>query len=193
MPSSAPRERPPFEPYEPWLVGPRQQRPDRQRRRRWLLPVVAGALASSAAALALTLAGHSHKTPSPTNDDITTGAIQRTQPSSSADPARPAPSSPRHQEPSQEARRHQRPDASPSASTAQTPTSARHNAANLRRETGKPRHGTHGRPHARPRHHKAAHSRKPPAWVGHECRRRFPHDRTRQAACIAALHSYFSK
>lgn len=189
MPSPSPEARPPLEPYEPWRVAPRRRRHQRQHRRRWLVSAVTGVLASSAAALALALAGHSHTTPSPAGEDIAPGVIKRPRPSTSADPARPAPSPPRHQEPSHEGRRHQRLDASPSALTAQTSTPARHNVANLRRDTRSPRHGAH----ARPRHHKAAHSRKPPAWIGRECRRRFPHDRTRLAACNGALHSYFSR
>lgn len=190
MPSSAPQERSPFEPHEPWLVGTRHQRPDRQRRRRWLLPVVAGALASSAAALVLTLGGHSHTTAArPTARDMTTGAINPPQPRPSTGPTRAVPHPSRHQPPDQEARRHRRVNVSPHPFMAPPPAPARRNGPTVRRDIGKPRHVAHSRPW----HRKSAHSHRTPAWVGPECRRRFPHDRTRQAACITALHNYFSR
>lgn len=190
MPSSAPQERSPFEPREPWLVSPRHRCPDRQQLRRWLLPVIAGALATSAAALVLTLGGHSHTTASlPAARDMTTAAISPPQPRPSSGPTRATPHPSRHQPPAREARRHRRVYLSPHPFMAQTPAPARRNGPALRRETGKPRHGAHSRP--RPR--KSAHSHRTPAWVGPECRRRFPHDRTRRAACIAALHSYFRR
>ncbi|WP_344284226.1 hypothetical protein [Actinomadura napierensis] len=33
----------------------------------------------------------------------------------------------------------------------------------------------------------------PPSWIGPECRRRFPGDPARQAACVAALNGYYRK
>lgn len=44
--------------------------------------------------------------------------------------------------------------------------------------------------HSRPETGAPRRPQRPPGWVRAECRRRFPHDATRQAACVAAVRGY---
>ncbi|MWA05026.1 hypothetical protein F8568_032625 [Actinomadura sp. LD22] len=88
-----------------------------------------------------------------------------------------------------------RPGAGPSAS--QGAPGDRPSPVPVRPAATRPPHSASPRPRPAPQPHVPSKPRtaRPaaPSWIGPECRRRFPADPARQAACVAALTSYYAK
>lgn len=203
--SSATGTRAPAETDEPWRVKPRRRRRRRTKRgRQWLLPVAACVLGATCTAAMLQLCGSPASEPSqPMSRPVQgTGAVGAgTQQGASSAPSavgqRPAPAETRHAAPRQTSghdggqRAADEPAARPRLGVAaqQTPKAkAPRPRLTEHHERGRPQHG---RSHA-PQHTREPRKvHQPPAWVTGECRRRFPHDGTRQSACVAALKGYF--
>lgn len=198
-PSSSTQVLTPLEPYEPWRVGPRHRGPRRRRSRRWLVSLLVGLLASSATALVLKLGeSPSGKMSSAAIPDAKTGVIERPSVMPSRVAATPTPDRPRHHEARRDHHGHRRTyvpthPAMPQTSATDSRYASR-SETEARRAEHEARRDSRARPSRQrplPRRHVRSH--KTPAWVRPECRRRFPHDSTRQAACVAALRSYFSR
>lgn len=192
----------PANPDEPWRVKPRRRHRRRTERcRRWLIPLVAGVLGAACTAAILQFSGSSAS--EPTHPAQGTGAGDAgtqhgASPAPSAVGQRPVPAKSGHAAP------RQKPSANGRGSRAVDEPAARPRLGVAAQQTPKARaprprpteHHEHGRPQ-HGRSHAPQHTRKPrkvhqpPAWVTGECRRRFPHDGTRQSACVAALKGYF--
>lgn len=188
----------PLEPDEPWRIKPRSShRRSPARNRKWMAAAIAGAIIATGAVTAFKLGGWSTAKARPTSAATHAQGPRALAPR----PATPGPSStPNRKAPQQ----HRFPRTSSPHRSAVVPA-----GKPPRTETASRHHWTPDQPRARRTHRtsshavhhsrRSTHSSRPrpkhqtPKWVGTECRRRFPHDSTRQAACNAALHNYFSR
>lgn len=193
------------EPYEPWRIKPRHRhRRAPVRNRRWVAVTIAGAVIASGVVTAFELGRWSTVNARPAGAAAGAWAPQVAAPG----PATPSPSTaPNHKTTEQhrfsrKATPRQRttvpalrPPRTDSASrhrwTPNQPRTTPHQPRTIRthrtsshviRHSGQPA-----------RSHRPRRKDRTPKWVGSECRRRFPHDSTRQGACNAALHNYFSR
>ena len=191
---AAPHARVPPEPDEPWRVRPRRRHRRHSPRRRWAAPAISAALAALGTAAILQLSDTASPQPPPStytasteNQDPQPGPSPATQTLTSDQPgktqhqpqhdAQHPPSAHKTPPPDRARSSRQRPNAAPSSMAKQQHATPQH-----------PRPRTH-----RPRAHRPRSPHPAPAWVRIECRRRFPHDTTSQAACITAVRNYLNR
>jgi hypothetical protein len=188
----------PPEPDEPWRIKPRHRhRRSPVRNHKWIAVTVAGAVIATGAVTAFELGRWSTVNARPAGT-----AAQAWEPQvATPQPATPSPSTaPNHKTTEQhrfsrKATPRQR-TTIPAPRPPRTDSASRHRwAPNQPRTTRRDKTSSHAIRHSGQRTHPHRPRRKDrtPKWVGSECRRRFPHDSTRQAACNAALHNYFSR
>lgn len=192
----APDQRGSLEPDEPWRVEPRVSH-RRPRDRRWAAPVVIGGLVAVAGLTGMLQLGHWPNSRAPSNSAQPVSAETRvaapsapevvarhpvSTPSASPHPQRPAVHDGGHH-----AGRTDTAPPTPDFMSRSEPRKPRFRAPGEkpreRADRLRPRSGKHV--------YESRRGRRTPAWVRKECRRRFPDDRTRQAACVWALRGYF--